>query len=107
MQPIPESDWKIFRRVRTAALARYCERVLAEVARLACDTSIESHDRYLQVYKLIHERDKLMANTFNDFRRSTAELQLLIMKSHGMLTDEECAQFSPEIRAKWTALLER
>lgn len=83
MQHILESDWKVFRQVHTAALARYCERVLAEVARLAGDTSIESHDRYLQVYKLIHERDKLLANAFNDFRRSTAELQLLIMKRHG------------------------
>ena len=31
---IPERDWKLFRKVREAALERYCERVLREIAEL-------------------------------------------------------------------------
>jgi hypothetical protein len=37
-----------------------------------------------------------LAQAFNDPRRSTAWLQLAIIRSRGLLTDEEFDRFSPE-----------
>jgi hypothetical protein len=35
---------------------------------------------------------------FNDFRRSTALQQLLLINSLGLLTEEDLARFTPETR---------
>jgi hypothetical protein len=99
---IRESDWKAFRQVHTAALDRFCEKVLGEITSFVSDTTKTPHERYLEIYKLIRERDRMLANAFNDVRRSTALLQLSIIHSHGLLTEEEMARFSPEARAAFT-----
>jgi hypothetical protein len=95
---ISESDWKLFRQLQPIALERFCERVLSEVSRLTSDTRKSSHERYLALFKLIKRRDRELADAFDDLRRSTALLQLARIQSHGLLTDEELARFSPETR---------
>lgn len=102
---ISESDWKVFRKIRVAALDRFCQRVLDEVSRLAADTGRSSHHRYLAVFDLVQQRDKELANTFDDARRSTALLQLAQMRSQELLTDEEFALFSSDTRALIEGLL--
>jgi hypothetical protein len=103
---IRESDWKVFRQVHAAALQRFCERILSEVTRLAGDTSTGSHERYLLVYELIQQRNGDIATVFDDFRRSTALRQLVVMRARGLVTDEEFARFSPEAREVVDGLVE-
>jgi len=99
---IRESDWKVFRQVRTVALERFCEKVLREIISFASDATKTPHERYLDIYKLVRERDRMLADAFNDVRRSTALLQLSIIHSHGLFTEEEMAKFSPEARDAFT-----
>src|SRR6476660_1466453 len=73
---ITEKDWKIFREVQTHALDRFCARILAEITRIAKDTSTSNHERYLLIYQLVQDRNAEIAAAFNDFRRSTALIQL-------------------------------
>ena len=96
---IRESDWKVFKAVHAVAQERFCERILSEVTRLAGDVSTGSHERYLLVYELVQQRNDDIATAFDDFRRSTALRQLGIMRSRGLVTDEEFARFSPEVQA--------
>lgn len=103
---ILESDWKLFRQLQPLALDRFCERVLAEVARLTADTKMRNHDRYLAVFKLLQRRDEELAETFNDPRRSTALVQLARIQFEELLTEEEFSRFSPETRASVQAFLE-
>ena len=105
MKQIAESDWKIFREIHPVALARFCERILAEVMRVANDTSTPSHERYLLVYKLIQQRDTDIADAFNDMRRSTAYYQLANMRGRDMVTDEEFARLTPETQDAVNLLL--
>lgn len=95
---IPESDWRRFKEVHAKLLERYCSRILEEVTAASQRTGGSAHDRYMKVYRLIHERDKQIAKAFNDFRRSTAVMQLAIMRMMGLLTDEELSLFSPQTR---------
>jgi hypothetical protein len=95
---ISESDWKLFRQLHPVALERFCERVLSEVGRLASDTGKSAHERYVAVFQLLQRRDKELAEAFDDLRRSTAWRQLAIIRSRGLLTEEEFARFSPETR---------
>lgn len=99
---IKESDWKVFRRLHSVALERYCQRVLEEVKQATtCNDSY--HDCYLKLFRLIQDRDKTMGRCFDDLRRSTALLQLLIIIKEGLLTDEELKHFSPELQARINA----
>jgi len=104
---IPESDWKIFRTVRAAALDRYCARVLDECRTASEDRSISNHERYLRLFRLLRERDDDLADAFNDFRRSTAILQLARIHALGVVTDEELGRFSPGTRETVIALVTR
>ena len=98
MHEIKESDWKIFRQLHPIAVERYCQRVLAENQELANDTTQTARERYLAIFRLYIHRNKEMARLFDDFRRSTALMQILAIKRHELITEEEFARFSEETR---------
>jgi hypothetical protein len=101
-----ESDWKTFRQLSEVALARFCQRVLDEVGQVTADASRSPHERYLAIYRLIHDRDDELADAFNDPRRSQADLQLALIQFHGLLTEEEMGRFSDETRESVELLLQ-
>src|SRR6185503_2435301 len=96
---INESDWKVFRRLHSIALERYCQRVLEEV-RIAADCKDDYHDCYRNVYRLIRDRDEIMAAAFDDPRRSTVFILLANMIAEELLTKDELKQFSPEAQER-------
>lgn len=100
----PESDWKVFRKLREVALERFCERVLGDIGRIASNGTKSHHARYLEIYRLVEQRDEELADAFNDPRRSRAVLQLVAMHSHGLLTQDELLAFTPETRETVEAL---
>lgn len=93
---IPEEDWQIFRKVHPIALKRFSEQILEEIEVIILQESQSAHDKYGQIYKLIKKRDREMGQLFNDYRRSTALIQLGVMNSYGLLKPEEIAEFSEE-----------
>ncbi len=101
---IPESDWRRFKVVHEKLLEGYCRQILEEVAAASQGGQGSAHDRYLRVYRLIQERDKHLAKTFDDFRRSTAVMQLAIMRRMKLLTDEELSLFSEQTRTRVEAI---
>jgi hypothetical protein len=101
---IPESDWKAFRKLREVALQRFCERILAEIGRIASDTERTSHARYLTAYGLIQERDHQIARAFNNPRRSVAVAQLATIMSLDLISQAELQSFSPRTQSVLEAL---
>jgi hypothetical protein len=93
---INEADWKLLRQLTPVARDRFCQRTLSEIARLASDSTTNSHERYLAVFRLVEERDGELAAAFDNMRRSTAYFQLARIRSLGLVTDEEFAGFSAE-----------
>ena len=89
-----ESEWKILRDVKQAALERLCARILEQ-----CQAVIQgqgtSHERYLRLYETVHKGDDEIAWGFNDVKRSTALIKLSVMTRLGLVTDEELARFEP------------
>jgi hypothetical protein len=94
----PESDWKIFRELRELALDRFCKRILDELERIRLDTSRSHHERYLDVFRFLRDRDDEVAHAFNDPRRSRMLIQLSAIHAHGLLEPGEFARFTPETR---------
>ncbi|MDB5969692.1 MAG: hypothetical protein JWQ90_2142 [Hydrocarboniphaga sp.] len=99
---IPERDWKLFRELRELALDRFCKRVLVEVAALADSDLLSAHERYRNLYQLIHRRDKELAQLFDDPRRSNASIQLRLIYARGLFTADEVDRFSAETRSEMT-----
>ncbi len=100
LHDFPESDWKVFRELREVALDRFCRRVLDEIEPLRLNASRSHHERYLDVFRLLQERDQELANAFDDPRRSQMILQLAAMHAYGLLEPEEFVRFTPRTRAK-------
>jgi hypothetical protein len=96
---LSESDWKLFRKIRTLALDRFCERTLAEIVTTASSDRRSAHDRYVAVYELLRTRDKELERAFDDPKRSQAIPQLAAMRSLELLTQVELQQFSAETQA--------
>lgn len=103
-KPIPESDWKKFKKVREVALQRLSQRILDEAQAVCRDESRTPHERYGDLYGLIQDRDRDIARAFDGFSRSLATTQLIIMANLDLLTEDEIAQFSPGIQKSITAL---
>jgi hypothetical protein len=98
MREIKEPDWKVLRRVHPLALERLCERVLAEVDRVSRDGAKGHHERYLQIFRIIQQRDREIARLFDNPRRSDALTMLAQIRSQGLLTEDEFSSLSPETR---------
>jgi len=94
----PESDWKVLRDVKPAALDRYCERVMDECRKVMDDGSGSAHERYLRLFKLMEDRNGKLAMAFDDMRRSRALERISWMKYLDLFTDEEWERFSPKTR---------
>lgn len=97
---MPESDWRRFKEVHNKLLERYCCQILDEVAALSRSNQGSAHERYLKIYRILQKRDKQIATAFDDFRRSTAVMQLAIMRRMKLLTDEDLNLFSEQTRAR-------
>lgn len=105
LREIKEPDWKILRQLHAVALERFCQHVLAEIEHINNDAAKSYHQRYLEIFSHLERRDKELARTFDQLRRSSALAQLADIRSHGLLTDEEFMRFSPEIRSVIESLL--
>jgi hypothetical protein len=92
----PESDWKIFRRLHQVALERFCRLVIEDVNQTTANCEDNYHERYLEVFRLIKDRDKKMARSFDDMKRSNAFFLLANIMGNQLLTDEEFREFSEE-----------
>jgi hypothetical protein len=104
----PEPDWKTLSRLKPLALDRLCRRILQESSAIIARAQEGEHHRvYLDLYRHIHENDKVVGDCFNKWSRSHALESLINWWSEDLLTEEEFAAFSPETRAVVDLFLKR
>jgi hypothetical protein len=94
----PESDWKMFREVREAALDRLCERVLQEARSLISDSTNTHHERFRALFGLVDDRNRDIARAFDGPKRSAMLAQLSVIHGLGLLEPADLARFSDETR---------
>lgn len=93
-----ESEWKKFRKLREICLERFCERVLLEAEKICKSDNQSAHGRYGGLYGLMRDRDKELANAFDDPRRSNAFIQLMLMYKLKLIADKELDEFEDETK---------
>ena len=96
---IPERDWKQLRALHESALQRFCARILDECRSVVGQTTATPHERFLDLFRLLQDRNEDVARAFDDMRRSRALDRLLAMRSLGVITDDDMAKFSDVTRS--------
>ncbi len=96
--PFSERDWKHLRSVHEIALERFCIQVLDDAVAIIQDRGLSAHERYLELFQLLHERNAAMASAFDDMRRSTGLQRLTAIVGLNVLTREELAGFNPDVQ---------
>jgi hypothetical protein len=92
---IPESDWKRWRKLSRDLLERFSSETLAGVNSL-CEGKGSAHQRYLELWEYLRDRDQTLSAIFDDQRRSTAFFQIARASEEGLLTAEELEGFTAE-----------
>ncbi len=96
---IKESDWKKFKKIKAAALNRFCGTILKDISEGLNDRDIPTnHARYLYLYKLIENYDEQIALLFNDHSRSKAIIQLIMLRQDGLVNESDIVGLSDELK---------
>ena len=96
---ISESDWKKFKKIKEKALESFCGTALRDVAEgLNSKSNPTNHGKYLYLYRLIENYDKQIALLFNDHSRSKARIQLMMLRSEGLIDDSDIKELSAEFQ---------
>ena len=102
---MPERDWKFMRKIQPDLLSQLCERINKKsVALLAGEGS--EQDKYLKLYKHIMKSNKIIADCFDDWRRSNLELKLAYLQRHVLLTPDTMLHLSEEMQKSLKVLQE-
>jgi hypothetical protein len=95
---LPEKDWKYLRSIEPELLSALCRKINQRAAQLLNSEFESEHKKYLALYKHIEASDKIVADCFNDWRRSNLMLKLALLRRHKFLKDEHIANLSDAAR---------
>jgi hypothetical protein len=95
---IPEKDWKYLRSIEAELLSDLCRKINERAAEILRSESGSEHEKYLKLYKHIEASDVVIADCFNDWRRSNLWFKLPLLRRHSLLTDEHISRLSDESR---------
>ena|ERR1700754_2103723 len=100
MDATPERDWQYLRRVRGQLLEALCARINGEASRIMADRSLNQYEKFLQLYTHVVEQNVVIADCFDDWKRSNIFLKLLLLRKHQLLTDEHISKLSAETQRR-------
>ncbi len=95
---IQESDWKYLRKRELDMLSTLFGRINEQSKDILNDQSASEHEKYLKMYDHIKKSDKIVADCFNDWRRSNIWLKIQYLRRYDLLTDEHLDQMSNGVR---------
>ncbi len=96
---VQEKEWKYLRSIEPHLLSKLCKRINEQAADIANSEKFgNEHAKYLELFKHIQASDRIIADCFNDWRRSDILWRLPLLRRHGLLTDEHISNLSDESR---------
>jgi len=95
---LPEKDWKYLRSIEPELLSELCRKINQRAADIVRSETESEHEKYLALYKHIKASDKIVADCFNDWRRSNLWFIVPLLLRHGLLKDEHVANLSDAAR---------
>ena len=106
MTPPPERDWKYMRKVKEDLLADLCEQINGQAMDILKSEANSEHERRGRLYRHVQDSDDIVADCFDDWRRSTLLMKLVALQRHGLLTSDHMQHLSEETQKRLKALNE-
>jgi hypothetical protein len=104
---IKESDWKYLKKLKPILLERACAQINKEAqTMLENGVDHDQHELYIKMYKHYDKKDDLIAECFNDYRRSKAKFRILSLVRHGIMSDDELQGFSDDTKRFVSSMME-
>lgn len=100
MRDFPEKDWRQLRAMQNEKLALACGQILEAVEAVAKNRKGKEHEAFLKLWEETVSGNRLIAELFDDVRRSNALLKLMAWRRHSLLSEAEIALFSEETQ-RW------
>ena len=72
--------------------------MLDDAVAIAQDGALSAHERYLELFRLLRERNNAIASAFDDMRRSTRLQRLIAMVGLNVVSREEPGGFTPDVQ---------
>ena len=104
--PIPERDWKYMKKVKEDLLATLCEQINGHAMDILKSEANSERERYGRLYQHVQDSDYIVADCFDDWRRSTLLMKLVALQRHGLLTSDHMQHLSEETQKRLKALKE-
>ncbi len=104
--PIKERDWKYLRLIHDEMLHALCSRINKKAIDIVGAEASNPHERYLKLYQHIQKSDRIIADCFNDWRRSNITVKITCLCRHRLLQDEHVQNFSESAQA-WLSRVEK
>ena len=101
---IPERDWKYMKEIKDHLLAILCRQINRRSVVILKENNGSEYEKYLRHYEHIKNSDRIIAECFDDWRRSTLMQKLIALQHYDLLTDEQVEQLSGETQQKLKAL---
>ncbi len=96
MNNIPEADWKYLRSIKGELLEDLCKRINDQALRIMTNSSFSQHEKFLRFYDHVTKENGVIADCFDDWRRSTIFLKLLMLRKRQLLKEEHVSRLSAE-----------
>ena len=93
---IPERDWRYLQSIKQELLDQLCQRINEKAAAIIAGPGGTSHEKSLRLYKHLQQSDRIVADCFNDWRRSTVWGTLHPLCRHDLLGDDQFEHLSEE-----------
>lgn len=104
---IKESDWKYLKKLKPILLERTCAKINREAElKLKNKENREQYQVFIALYEHYRKKDDLIADCFDDYRRSTALYKILHLLYNGIMTDAEFEGFSTEMKETVKGIME-
>jgi hypothetical protein len=93
-----EADWKKFRAMTVEWRERYLATQNVRLARLLTNPKKSETERFWEAEEQLAKIAKIVRRCLDDLRRSTMIIRLMEMRAAGMITRDDLADFSDELR---------
>lgn len=105
MTNIPESDWKYLSKIKDELIDTLCKRINDEASRIANDPAFSQHEKFLRLFRHVVDSNEIVANCFDDWRRSNIVLKMLCIQRERLLTRKQILQLSEATQDRISQLL--
>lgn len=94
-----ERDWKYLQSIKKELLEELSRRICIEIRRVLDTTGVSENEKRLKIYDIVHDRDLIVAQCFDDWKRSALYERCRALQKHGLLKPEHGSNFSPEMQS--------